>query len=157
MAVLVARGKFATVTYNGHTTADQSNREYDLTAEILMPEADFRIVDLSSFDAIQEASNAYKVTPSAIVMRAQRLKLMSHEEAASYLNEIKDAFQKIPKPPRSQMLPMNALKKFNGQECSRRMLALYDAGTIKQGDFCRIMFSNTYRRSRDINDYRVAL
>lgn len=40
---------------------------------------------------------------------------------------------------------MNALKKFNGHECSRRMLALYDAGTIKTRDFCRVMFSNAYR------------
>gem|GEM_PF-1090642 len=157
MAVLIARGRFATVTYNGHTTEERSNREYQLTAEILMPERDFRSVDLSNLDAIQVASNEFKVTPSAIVMRAQRLKLLSHEEAASYLDEIKDAFHKIPKTPRTKMLPMNALKKYNGQECSRRMLALYDAGTIKQGDFCRIMFSNTYRSSRDINDYRAAL
>jgi len=157
MAVLIARGKFATVTYNGHTTAVQSNREYKLTAEILMPEADFRSVNLRNLDAIQEASDAFKVTPSAIVMRAQRLRLLSHEEAASYLEDIKDAFHKIPVTPRAKMLPMNALKKYNGHECSRRMLALYDAGIIKQSDFCRIMFSNTYRTSSAINDYRATL
>ncbi len=51
MAVLVARGRFATVTYNGHTTEETSNREYELTAEILMPEADFRRVNLSDLAA----------------------------------------------------------------------------------------------------------
>lgn len=55
------------------------------------------------------------------------------------------------------MLPMNALRKYNGNECSRRMLALYDAGTIRTSDFCRVMFSNSYRNDRAISDYRAGL
>lgn len=157
MAVLVARGRFATVTYNGHTTEEKSNREYELTAEILMPEADFRRVDLSDLDAITAASNLFKVTPSAVVMRAQRLKLLSRDEAETHLADLKDAFDKIRKTPRKRMLPMNALRKYNGHECSRRMLALYDAGTIKTSDFCRVMFSNAYRSDRAISDYRTGL
>ena len=157
MAVLVARGRFATVTYNGHTTEETSNREYELTAEILMPEADFRRVDLSDLDAITAASDHFKVTPSAVVMRAQRLKLLSRDEAETHLTDLRDAFDKIEKTPRNRMLPMNALRKFNGHECSRRMLALYDAGTIKTSDFCRVMFSNAYRGDRAISDYRTGL
>jgi hypothetical protein len=157
MAVLVARGRFATVTYNGHTTEEKSNREYWLTAEILMPEADFRRLDLGDLDAIRAASDVFKVTPSAVVMRAQRLKLLTRVEAEAHLNDLKDAFDRIEKTPRNRMLPMNALRKYNGQECSRRMLALYDAGTIKTSDFCRVMFSNAYRNDRAISDYRAAL
>lgn len=157
MAVLVARGRFATVTYNGHTTEEESNREYWLTAEFLMPEADFRRADLSDLDAIRATSDVFKVTPSAVVMRAQRLKLISRDEAETHLNDLKDAFDRIDKTPRNRMLPMNALRKYNGQECSRRMLALYDAGTIKTGDFCRVMFSNAYRSGRAITDYRAGL
>lgn len=157
MAVLVARGRFATVTYNGHTTEEESTREYWLTAEFLMPEADFRRADLSDLDAIRAASDVFKVTPSAVVMRAQRLKLISRDEAETHLNDLRDAFDRIEKPPRHRMLPMNALRKYNGQECSRRMLALYDAGTIKTGDFCRVMFSNAYRSGRAITDYRAGL
>jgi hypothetical protein len=157
MAVLVARGRFATVTYNGHTTEEKSNREYWLTAEILMPEAEFRRADLSDLDAIRAASEVFKVTPSAVVMRAQRLKLLTRDEAEAHLNDLKGAFDKIEKTPRNRMLPMNALRKYNGHECSRRMLALYDAGTIKTSDFCRVMFSNAYRNDRAISDYRAAL
>lgn len=157
MAVLVARGRFATVTYNGHTTEDKSNREYWLSAEILMPEADFRRTDLSDLDAIRAASDVFKVTPSAVVMRAQRLKLLTRDEAEAHLNDLKDAFDRIEKTPRNRMLPMNALRKYNGHECSRRMLALYDAGTIRTSDFCRVMFSNAYRNDRAINDYRAGL
>ncbi|MDQ6641729.1 MAG: hypothetical protein M3Y66_04450 [Actinomycetota bacterium] len=157
MAVLVARGLFATVTYNGHTTEEKSNREYWLTAEILMPEAEFRRADLGDLDAIRAASDVFKVTPSAVVMRAQRLKLLTRDEAEAHLNDLKDAFDKIEETPRNRMLPMNALRKYNGHECSRRMFALYDAGTIKTSDFCRVMFSNAYRNDRAISDYRAAL
>lgn len=157
MAVLVARGRFATVTYNGHTTDETSNREYWLTAEILMPEVDFRCADLSDLDAIRTASDVFKVTPSAVVMRAQRLKLLTDDEAEAHLNDLKDAYDKIEKTPRSRMLPMNALRKYNGNECSRRILALYDRGAIKTSDFCRVMFSNAYRNDRAISDYRSGL
>ncbi|TNM41135.1 ImmA/IrrE family metallo-endopeptidase [Nocardioides albidus] len=157
MAVLVARGRFATVTYNGHTAEEKSKREYELAAEILMPESDFRRADLSDLEAITAASNVFQVTPSAVVMRAQRLKLLTRDEAEEHLAALKDAFDKIEKTPRNRMLPMNALRKFNGHECSRRMLALYDSGTIKTGDFCRVMFSNAYRSDRAISDYRAGL
>lgn len=157
LAVLIARGRFATVTYNGHTTDDTPNREYELTAEILMPEADLRRADLSDLDAITDASNLFKVTPSAVVMRAQRLKLLTYEDAEIHLKALKDAFDKIEKTPRNKMLKMNALRKFNGHECSRRMLTLYDSGTIRTNDFCRVMFSNTFRNDRAINDYRAGL
>lgn len=157
MAVLVARGRFATVTYNGHTSDEESSREYWLTAEILMPEADFRRADLSDLDAVRAASDVFKVTPSAVVMRAQRLKLLTRDEAEAHLNDLKDAFDKIEKTPRNRMLQMNALRKYNGHECSRRMLSLYDAGTITTNDFCRVMFSNAYRNDRAISDYRAGL
>lgn len=157
LAVLVARGRFATVTYNGHTTDDTSNREYEITAEILMPEADFRRADLSDLNAVRAASDVFKVTPSAVVMRAQRLKLFTRDEADRHLTDLRAAFEKLEKTPRNSMLPMNALKKFNGHECSRRMLALYDSRTIGTNDFCRVMFSNAYRSNRAINDYRAAL
>jgi hypothetical protein len=122
-----------------------------------MPEADFRGVDLSDLDAVTAASDLFKVTPSAVVMRAQRLKLLSRDQAETYLTDLKEAFDKIDKTPRNRMLPMNALRKFNGNECSRRMLALYDAGTIKTNDFCRVMFSNAYRSDHAISDYRAGL
>lgn len=157
LAVLVARGKFATVTYNGHTTDDTSNREYELTAEILMPEVGIRSTDLSDLDAIRAASNVFMVTPSAVVMRAQRLKLLTREQAEAHLTALKEAFDRIEKSPRYRMLPMNALRKFNGQECSRRMLDLYDSGIVRTNDFCRVMFSNAYRNDHAISEYRAGL
>jgi len=157
LAVLVARGKFAMVTYNGHSTGETSRREYELTAEILMPAADFRRVDLSDLDAIRAASEVYKVTPSAVVMRAQRLKLLTRDEAAVQLGALNEVYENAEKTTRRSMLPMNALRKYNGLECSRRMLALYDSKGISTNDFCRVMFSNTFRSQQAINDFRAAV
>jgi hypothetical protein len=157
LAVLVARGRFATVTYSGHTSDDASNREYEITAEMLMPEAAFREVDLSHLGAIAAASDKFMVTPSAVVMRAQRLKILSREDADDYLTALADAFGKIENTPRNPMLAMNALRKFNGHECSRRMLSLHDSGVVNTTDFCRVMFSNAYRNDRAISDYRAGL
>jgi hypothetical protein len=106
---------------------------------------------------MRAASDVFKVTPSAVVMRAQRLKLLTREEAEGHLTGLKDAFDKIEKPPRNRMLPMNALRKFNGRECSRRMLALYDAGTINTNEFCRVMFSNAYRNDHSLTEYRAGM
>lgn len=156
LAVLVARGRFATVTYSGHTSEEMAPREYELTAQILMPEADFRSADLTTLDAVRETADSFKVTPSAVVMRARRLGLLDRDDADAYLEELRLAYEQADhhfKP----ILPINALKRYNGRECSRLMLAILDSGGISRGDFCRVMFSNTMRTEAQINDYRAAV
>lgn len=157
LAVLVARGTFAPVTYSGHTKDETAPREYELTAEILMPAADFRRSDLSTLDAVRTVADVFKVTPSAVVMRGRRLGLIGREEASAYLDELRVAYENADDHPWNQPLAVNALRKYNGVECSRRMLALLDAGGISKGDFCRVMFSNNLRTTRQIEDYRAAV
>lgn len=155
LAVLVARGTFATVTYKDHTSDETSFREYEITAEILMPVSDFRGADLSTLDAVRDTSEVFKVTPSAVVMRARRLGMLGKEDADHYLEELRIAYEKGGNPPRRSPKGLKALRKYNGVECSRRMLAIYDAQGISRGDFCRVMFSNKFRGVRSINDYRA--
>lgn len=157
LAVLVARSRFATVTYSSYTPDDKAHREYDITAEILMPTADFRLSDLSTLEAVQEVSEVYKVTPSAVVMRGRRLGLLRRDDADAYLKELQDAFRNADDHPWNPMLQVNALKKYNGLECSRRMLSILDGGGISHGDFCRVMFSNTMRTKAQVNDFRAAV
>lgn len=155
LAVLVARGTFATVTYKDHTSDETTFREYEITAEILMPAADFKRADLRTLDAVRDASDEFKVTPSAVVMRARRLGLLGKEDADRYLEELRIAYEKGGDPPRRGPKGLKALRKYNGVECSRRMLAMYDGRGISRGDFCRVMFSNRFRSARSINDYRA--
>lgn len=157
LAVLVARSRFATVNYSSYTPDEEMPREYDITAEILMPATDFRMVDLGSLDAVREASEVFKVTPSAVVMRGRMLGILGRDDADSYFQELQAAYQNADDHPWNTMLQVNALKKYNGLECSRRMLNILDAGGISHRDFCRVMFSNTMRTKAQVNDFRAAV
>lgn len=97
------------------------------------------------------------MTPSAVVMRGRRLGLLDRDDADTYFQELQAAYQKADDHPWNQMLQVNALKKYNGLECSRRMLNILDAGGISHGDFCRVMFSNTMRTKAQLNDFRAAI
>jgi hypothetical protein len=156
LTVLIARGTFAPVTYDGHSKDETSPREYELTEQILMPAAELRTVDVSSLERVKEVADVYKVTPSAIVMRTRRLGALNRETAGLYMDQLADEYASRPKPQMRNALPVNALRKYNGTECSRRMLTLLDAGQIKTADFCRIMFFNKLKSSQ-IDDFRAAV
>lgn len=157
LAVLVSRSRFVTVNYSSYTPDEEMPREYDIAAEILMPADDFRGADLNSLDAVRDASEVFKVTPSAVVMRGRRLGLLERDDADAYFQELQASYQNADDHPWNAMLQVNALKKYNGLECSRRMLAILDGGGISHGDFCRVMFSNTMRTRAQVNDFRAAV
>jgi len=53
LAVLVARGIFGPVTYDGRSTAPDPGREYDIVGQILMPSAVVRSMGLRSLAAVK--------------------------------------------------------------------------------------------------------
>ncbi len=142
LTVLVARDTFAPVNYSGHTEEAGSPREYELTAEILMPENEMRTMTFTDLEAVKSAADLFRVTPSAIAMRAWRLGLIGRVAFSSFMDSLKDEYASRSDSPKRNALPINALKKYNGVECSRRMLRLLDGGFINSADFRRIMFFN---------------
>jgi len=156
LTVLIARGTFAPVTYSGHSKEVSVPRDYEIASEILMPAAEIRGMNSKSMADVVALADHYKVTPSAVVMRARRLGLLSMDVANGYLDELKAEFSKAENPRRRSPKAVNALKKYNGVECSRRMLKLLDAGRITRTDFCRVMFSNKLRPPQ-IKDFRAAV
>lgn len=156
LTVLIARGTFAPVTYDGHSKDESSPREYELTAQILMPADDLSAHDVSSLERVKEVAEVYKVSPSAIVMRMRRLGALDRDTAGLFMDELAEEYASRPKQRMSSALPVNALRKYNGTECSRRMLRLLDAGQIQPADFCRIMFFNKLKPSH-IDDFRLGV
>lgn len=156
LTVLVARGTFAPVTYDGHTKDETSPREYEMTAQILMPSAELKVADLDSLDAIKQVADLYKVTPSAVVIRSRRLGLLDRETTEAYMDELAEEYARRKDPPKRNALAVNALRNYNGRECSRRMLSLLDAGLLNQSEFCRVMFSNKLKPSQ-IDEFRSAV
>ncbi len=156
LTVLIARGVFAPVTYDGHTKDETATREYELTAQVLMPAAEMRETSFRSLDDVRRASDHCKVTPSAIVMRARRLGLLDRDTAGGYLDELAEEFARRERVHRKSPRPVNAQKKYNGLECSRRMLRLLDSGHMNAAEFCRVMFANRLRPAQ-IYEFRMAV
>ena len=154
LTVLIAQGTFAPVKYEGHSRDEESPRAYEVAAELLMPTAEMRILAFNDLDSVVEAANGFKATPSAVVMRARRLQQIDYETFSAFMDELETNRPGSQGGPRKQPLPVRALKKYNGIECSRRMLGLMDAGHINPTDFRRIVLLNKVAVSQ-IADFRA--
>lgn len=157
MTVLVARRIFAPMTWDGGSVNAEPGIEYDIAGAMLMPEKRFRAVRPSSLEDMKKASEEFKVTPSAVTVRAMRLGIINSDDAQSYLDELRVEVLGRPKGgPRSPILPENAVRKYVGRELSRRMLAALDASKISGGEFCRAVCLN-HLKPHQLNDLRRAL
>ncbi|MCA4132047.1 ImmA/IrrE family metallo-endopeptidase [Arthrobacter sp. M4] len=157
LTVLVARRKFAPMTWDGGSAHTDPGREYDIAGAMLMPRERFKAIGPTSLDDMRMASNEFKVTTSAVAVRAMRLGMINAETTGNYLAQLREEFQSLPKGgPRSQILPENAVRKYNGRELSRRMLHALDSQSISPGEFCRAVCLNHLKPSQ-IGDLRRAL
>lgn len=142
LAVFVARGRFAPVSYDDHTDEPIVNREYELTEEVLMPASDMRHRRMDSLQAVKDAATQLQVTPTALVMRARRLRMVDVDDARVYLDELAAEFAGRRKQTARTSLPHNAVRKYAGAEFTRRMFRQLDRGAITTGEFCRVVCLN---------------
>ncbi|KQS98739.1 hypothetical protein [Cellulomonas sp. Leaf395] len=157
MAVLVARRVFAPVTWDAESTRTGLGREYDTAGAMLMPSGRFREIAPTSLDDMKAAAEQFKVTPSAVAVRAMRLGLIGGETARSHLDELRAEFARRPdKGGMSPIRPENAVRKYAGGELSRRMLHALDARSITPREFCRAVCLN-YLKPHQIDDLRRAV
>lgn len=156
LTVLIGQETFTPVNYDGHTKDEGSPRAYQVAAEILMPSTELRGMRFTDLDAIKEAANAFKVTPSAVAMRARHLRYIERDEFVDFMDALEFEYRNRPKSVMRSPAPVTALLKYNGTECSRRMLGLLDAKHINATDFRRVMFFNKLTSSQ-ITDFRAAV
>lgn len=157
MTVLVARRIFAPMTWDGGSAQTDPGREYDIAGAMLMPCDRFMAIGPTSLDDMRIASDEFKVTASAVTVRAMRLGMINAKTTSDYLAQLREEFRSRPKGgPRSPIHPENAVRKYNGRELSRRMLHALDSQSISPGEFCRAVCLNHLKPSQ-INDLRRAL
>ncbi|QHN30795.1 hypothetical protein GII32_10745 [Gordonia amarae] len=156
LAVLVARKIFAPVTYDGSSVEQDVGREYDIVGEILMPATQFQGLRLGSLDDVKTVSDYFKVTASAVAVRAMRLGVLDGAVTKRYLDELRREYEQISRPPMRSPLVVNALRKYNGRELSLRMLDALDTGKVSAKDFCRVVCLNHIQPAQ-IDDYRQAV
>lgn len=138
MAVLIGRKVFAPMTWNGGVAESDLGREYDIAGAMLMPSAQLKAINPLSLDEMKSASDEFKVTASAVVVRAMRLGIIGPDLANTHLYALRNEFAQLPTGgPRSPILPENAVRKYGGRELSKRMLRALDVSSISAGDFCR--------------------
>ncbi|MDN6527800.1 MAG: hypothetical protein L0K67_01745 [Brevibacterium sp.] len=156
LCVLVARKIFAPVTYDGFSTGSDVGREYDIVGAMLMPRSELRTRDLVSLNEVKSAADDFKVTPSAMTVRAMRLGMVTRDQATTHLEELAREYSQRSKPKPRQPKPVNAVRSYNGREFSNRMLDALDSGRISRKDFCRSVCLN-HIKPPQINDFREAL
>lgn len=156
LTVLVARGIFPPVTYDGRSLASNPRREYDIVGEILMPEADLRSLSPTNLEEVRAAASVFKVTPSAVVVRQQRLGLIAQQAAYEHLDLLRQEFVSRPKPQPRQPKAVNGVRTYNGKEFSIRMHGVLDAGKVTAGEFCRTVCANKIK-PHEIRDFREAI
>jgi hypothetical protein len=157
LAVLVARGIFAPVSYDANSTAPDAGREYDIVGEILMPAAELQGIILHDLDEVKTTADLFKVTPSALAVRAMRLGRITPLTATGYLRELEEEFRARNHPSRtSQPKPVNAIKKYSGRELTARMLRAVDERRLTSREFCRVVCLNRIGPS-DLRELKAAL
>lgn len=157
MTVLIGRRVFAPLTWDGGSVKTELGWEYDVAGAMLVPADRLRAMRLTSLDDMTRASDEFKVTPSAVVVRAMRLGLISPRAATAHLSELRQTFDQMPsRGPRSAILPQNAVRKYGGRELSRRMLRALDASRISPKEFCRSVCLDHLKPSQ-IDDLRRAV
>lgn len=157
MAVLVARGIFAPVTYDANSNAPDAGREYDIVGEILMPASDLQNIAVDGLDAVKAAADSFKVTPSAMAVRAMRLGKLSVATTLEHLGELETEFRARPKPgPRSQPKSVNAIRKYTGRALTTRMLHAVEERRLSEREFCRVVCLNRLSPA-DLGELKAAL
>lgn len=157
MAVLVGRGIFEPVSYDAQSIAPAPGREYDIVGEFLMPETALSEIPLRDLADLKAASNKFKVTPSAIAVRAMRLGRLRPEKTREHLEALEAEFRAIPKNgPRNGPKPVNAVRKYSGRFLTSSMLRAVDQGQLSPGDFCRVVCLNRLH-PHDFDELRAAL
>jgi hypothetical protein len=157
MAVLVARGIFAPVTYDANSATPDAGREYDIVGEILIPANELRGVRLGTLGDVKAAADDFKVTPSAMTVTAMRLGVIGVDTAAGYLEQLGAEFRGQPKPgPRQQPKAVNAIRKYSGRALTARMIRAVEERRLSEREFCRVVCLKRIG-PREIGELKAAL
>lgn len=156
LAVLVARRVFMPVTMNARSIKATPRQEFNIVSEMLMPSKLLHAASLSSLDEIIAVAKQFKVTPSAIVVRAAHLKLLDRVVAGELLVKLARAFATQPKAQARSPKPVNAIRKYNGRVFSVCMIDALDRGRLTPKEFCQVACANKIKVA-DIPDFRSAL
>ena len=110
-----------------------------------MPSEELREVALRGLQDVKVAAERFKVTPSALTVRAMHQRKFSAETALGYLRELEAEFRALPKPQPRQPKAVNAIRKYSGRALTTRMFRAVEERKLTEGEFCRVICLNRIR------------
>lgn len=158
LTVMISKRIFAPMTWDGGSTVSERGEVYDIAGAMLMPRDQMLTLRPTSLEEMVQVSDRFKVTPSAVTVRALRLGLISTELATAHLSNLRAEYLNLPpvQGARNQIRPENAVRKYAGREFSKRMLRALDASSLTAGEFCRVVCLKRLKPSQ-IDDLRRAI
>ncbi|WP_087116733.1 ImmA/IrrE family metallo-endopeptidase [Corynebacterium urinipleomorphum] len=162
LTVLIAQKQFSVVEWNdGNPESFEIESEgvlaYDIAAAFLMPRDRLNPRNLETLEGVREAAKHFQVTPSALVVRCARSRLMPWNRATDFLDQLRREFQSAPKSEnRGRHKPENAIAKFANHEFVRRMFDALDAGKLSESEF-RLVVTHNKLVKRQLLDLRRAV
>lgn len=156
LAVLIGYKHFSPVTFEDKTGDGETKREYDVAGEVLMPAVELQQLAVPDLDSAREHADRYKVTPSAFVVRAWKLKLITQDEADGWLATLREEYaNRAKRSGGGGATKLNAVMRYSGPDYFRRMVGQLREGRIDVGEFRRSVTLNHLSRA-EIRDLAAA-
>ena len=156
LAVCIAKGKFSPLSYNEQSKSLVHDEIYRIAEELLMPKTSVDSITVNSIDDLKDRADILSVTPSALLMRLQRLGLLELNDIRDYRTVLRDEFRAAPKPRARTPKPVNGFKKYNSPGYSRAMFELVDKRYITKREARRVLTQNK-QSIRFLEEYRMNL
>jgi hypothetical protein len=156
LTVCLAKAKFSPLSYSDQSREVIQDIIYELAEEILMPASEIKKLKISSLNDLKKEAELYSITPSALVMRLQRLKALDPNDIKDYRLVLSDEFKAAPAPRGRTPNPVNGFKKYNGAAYSKAIFSLIDRGAISRKEARRVLTQNKQKTSF-LSEYRMSL
>lgn len=157
LAVCLAKLEFGPVSYSENAKDLIDNEDYAIAEEVLMPCEEIRNLKITSLKSLKEHSDIFCVTPSALLMRLRRLKLVKDDKYLEYSKELSVEFRLLKKPRPHQPGPVTGFRKYNGESFSRIITGLVGSGSIARSEGAKVLFQNKFVSTGFFEEYRGSL
>lgn len=144
LLTLIGRSKFSPVQYDTYHPNSAKEYEYAVASSFLMPSDLFRTMPIQDIEDIRSIADSFKVTPSAAVVRARSLDVISSETSRKMLEHLLEEFRAREAKSNygRHARPEVGIKRYAGQEYLSRMFNAMDTGKILESEFRRIACLN---------------
>lgn len=153
MLICISKNRYV-ISADSPQTADKKYLEiYALAEELLMPETECVKATFTSLNEVKEFAVICSVTPSAVIMRLKKLRIINSKLEKSLWKELKEERKKIKKQRGRGPGTVKGLSKYNGDRFSVDVLSSYTSRAITFADTKNVLFTNRKMPANTFSNY----